>query len=69
MSKCDQYEYKAEGDSRNDGGLEFPFRGNDSVTGPVTRPSVRLDRLLEGVTDSNRHEEVDAGPPTGLEVW
>ena len=68
MSKYDQYEYETDGDWPNEVGLEFPFRGNDSVTGPVTGPSVRLDRLLDGVTDNNRHEEVDAGLPTGLEV-
>ena len=68
MSKYDQYEYETSGDSRNEVGLEFPFRGRDSVTGSMTRASVCLDRLLDGVTDSNRHEEVDAGPPTGREV-
>jgi hypothetical protein len=29
----------------------------------------RLKGMLAGVTDENRHEEVDWGPPVGREVW
>lgn len=29
----------------------------------------QLGRLMAGVTDENRHEEVDWGPPVGREVW
>lgn len=28
-----------------------------------------LDELVAGVTDDNRHEETDWGPPVGAEVW
>lgn len=28
-----------------------------------------LDELLDGVTEQNRHTEVDTGPPEGLEAW
>lgn len=34
---------------------------------PVWAPS--LDALLEGVTESNVHHEVDTGPAQGLEAW
>ncbi|MFA5843341.1 MAG: AbrB/MazE/SpoVT family DNA-binding domain-containing protein [Coriobacteriia bacterium] len=28
-----------------------------------------LDELLEGITESNRHDEVDTGPAQGSEAW
>lgn len=28
-----------------------------------------LDELLDGVTESNLHREVDTGPAQGLEAW
>lgn len=28
-----------------------------------------LDELLDGVTEENRHAEMDPGPPRGREVW
>lgn len=28
-----------------------------------------LDDLVEGITDENRHEEVNTGSPVGNEVW
>ena len=34
---------------------------------PTCGPS--LDELLDGVTESNRHDEVDTGPPQGSEAW
>lgn len=33
------------------------------------RPRYRLEDLLAGVTDENRHEETDWGEPEGKEVW
>ena len=36
---------------------------------PIRLPLVSLDSLLDGVTESNRHSEVDTGPPTGSEIW
>lgn len=29
----------------------------------------QLDRMVAGITDENRHEEVDWGPPVGREAW
>ena len=34
---------------------------------PTWAPS--LDELLDGVTESNRHDEVDTGPAQGSEAW
>lgn len=28
-----------------------------------------LEQLLAGITEENRHEEIDWGPPVGNEVW
>ncbi len=36
---------------------------------PVTEQVLELDELLAGVTESNRHAEVEAGPAQGLEAW
>jgi antitoxin MazE len=38
----------------------------------LERSSLRpltLDELLDGITESNRHNEVDTGPAQGLEAW
>lgn len=34
---------------------------------PAEAPT--LDELLERVTSANLHDEVDVGPPHGLEAW
>jgi len=36
---------------------------------PATEQSYELDELLAGVTESNRHAEVDTGPAQGVEAW
>ena len=50
-----------------DSQVRLAIRGKSLAVQPVRRPPVRLEALLEGVTDSNRHDEVDAGPSTGRE--
>jgi antitoxin MazE len=35
----------------------------------VPEPEVTLEQLLAGITDENRHHEVDTGPAIGNEVW
>ena len=39
------------------------------VVAPVAEPEETLEELLEGVSESNLHEEVDTGAPVGREVW
>ncbi len=36
---------------------------------PVAPPTFTLDELLEGITEANRHAEVDTGSAMGQEVW
>lgn len=36
---------------------------------PIQEPAYDLATLLAGITDENRHEAVDMGPPVGREVW
>ena len=37
------------------------------VIRPVQEGRIRLDVLLEQITDENLHEEIEAGPPVGRE--
>jgi antitoxin MazE len=39
------------------------------IVRPVGGPKYLLEELLAQVTDENRHELVDWGPPVGREVW
>ena len=32
-------------------------------------PESTLEQLLEGVTEENRHDEIDTGPAVGREAW
>ena len=43
--------------------------GDDLIISPIYPTSETLHQLLGRITDSNRHEEVDFGPPVGKEVW
>ena len=36
---------------------------------PATERAHSLDELLAGVTEANRHAEVDTGPAQGWEAW
>jgi len=36
---------------------------------PRSAPTIPLDDLVSQVTDENRHELIDFGPPVGNEVW
>ena len=36
---------------------------------PLKRPNYTLKDLLDQITEDNLHDEVDAGPPVGNEVW
>ncbi len=35
----------------------------------ISRRKLTLEELVAGITDENRHDEVDWGPPVGNEVW
>lgn len=36
---------------------------------PMRRKAYMLEELLNGITDNNLHQPVDAGVPVGKEVW
>lgn len=36
---------------------------------PASDQPYALDELLSGVTEANRHAEVDTGPAQGLDAW
>lgn len=38
------------------------------VIQPVRRGEYRLADLIAGITDENRHDEIDFGPPVGKEI-
>lgn len=46
--------------------VDFQVRGNEIVIKPNKKT---LDDLLEGVTQANRHTEIDWGAPKGREEW
>ena len=43
--------------------------GGRIVIEPLRPPACDLDALVAGITDENRHDTVDMGPPTGRETW
>ena len=47
--------------------VELTLDGRALIVTPSTVPT--LDALLDGITDANRHEELDIGPPEGREAW
>lgn len=46
--------------------IEIVAEGGRIVLSPIRRP-YRLEEMLAAVTDKNRHDEVDLGPPVGRE--
>jgi antitoxin MazE len=39
------------------------------VVKPVRKRRYTLDELVAGITEENRHEEIDTGPSVGNEAW
>jgi antitoxin MazE len=39
------------------------------IVKPRTRRRYRLENLIAGITEENRHSEIEWGPPVGDEVW
>ncbi|HEV2146188.1 MAG TPA: AbrB/MazE/SpoVT family DNA-binding domain-containing protein [Longimicrobiaceae bacterium] len=39
------------------------------VISPVEEPEYTLEELVAGITDENRHPEIDTGPSVGNEAW
>lgn len=49
--------------------VEIELVDGKLVATPVPHWRSELARLMAGVTEENRHEETDWGPPVGDEVW
>ena len=49
--------------------VELSLLDGKLVVSPVAPPKVTLEQLLEGVTEQNRHHEVNTGPTAGGEAW
>ena len=54
---------------RLDQPVDVREEGGRIVIEPLHPVHYDLDALLAGVTDENRHDPVDMGPPVGQEVW
>jgi antitoxin MazE len=49
---------------------DLRIEGGKLLLDPVVRsPEYDLDELVAGITEENRHPEVDWGPAVGKEVW
>ena len=49
--------------------VEVSVKDGTLVVAPLPSSRPTLEQLLEGVTEANRHGEVDFGPTVGKEVW
>jgi len=49
--------------------LEISVQDGCILLSPVNRQPSRLEELVAQITDDNKHELVDWGPPVGGEVW
>ena len=52
-----------------DAAVELTPRGEELIITLIKQPRTQLEDLLSGVTESNRHGEVDSGPSLGGEAW
>jgi antitoxin MazE len=46
--------------------VEVEVRGTEVV---ISKLEMTLDEMIDQITDENRHELIDFGPPVGNEVW
>ena len=52
-----------------DSEVEVLVEGGRLVIAPVDEPRYTLEELVAGITDENRHAEIDSGPSVGNEAW
>jgi antitoxin MazE len=53
----------------NDGDVEVTIEKGRLVVEPPAAPSYTLEELLREIRPSNKHRELDWGPPVGKESW
>jgi antitoxin MazE len=49
--------------------VEIELGESGLVIRPLPEPTYSLRELVAGITEENRHGEVDSGPAVGKEVW
>ena len=49
--------------------VDVSMENGNIVVRPVPEREFTLEELVDGITDENRHDEVDWGRPVGNEVW
>jgi len=54
---------------RDDSPVELSLVSGGLLLEPSAPRPLTLDELLDGITASNLHDEVDTGPAQGLEAW
>lgn len=52
-----------------DQAVDVREEGGRIVIEPIREETFDLDDLVAGITDENRHDAVDTGPPRGREFW
>ena len=56
-------------DLRPDLPVNLAINGTDLTISPIRQTPVTLEELLDKITEDNRHEEADFGPPMGEVIW
>ncbi|MCZ7664104.1 MAG: AbrB/MazE/SpoVT family DNA-binding domain-containing protein [Thermoleophilia bacterium] len=54
---------------KDDSPVEMSLAKGGLLLEPSSTGAPSLDELLDGVTDSNLHHEIDTGPAQGSEAW
>jgi len=54
---------------KDDSAVEMRLVEGGLLVQPLSTAAPTLDELLDGVTESNLHREVDTGPAQGSEAW
>lgn len=49
--------------------VEVSLEEGRLVVAPIAESPLSLEQLLAGVTEENKHREVDTGPAMGEEAW
>ena len=49
--------------------VDLTLQEGRGVLNPVRPPRYRMEDLLAGITEKNRHAEVETGDPLGGEEW
>ncbi len=61
--------FAAEAHLEQDSLVELSLVDGGLVVVPAAEPKVTLEQLVAGITEENRHGEIDFGPAVGNEVW